>query len=423
MSERSKATRRAARLELDAGVAGALHDRLPLLAERTVTAITAEVPSYSGTLTGQMREKIETAVQIALGTFLQLIGRSQGNDPSTPLVGALEAAYALGSGEARSGRSMDALLAAYRVGARVSWREMSTTTVQGGLSAATVAQFAELLFAYIDELSAASVAGHADELASAGRARRRNLERLTQRLLAGEPEEVLLRSAESADWPPPQTLTVVLLPRANLRATLARLHPHTLESGDDPPAGGAGEDTAVLLVPDTHGDRRRQLARVLHGRRAVLGPARPWAQVASSYQRAVRALSLGLRPADNGPALDTEEHLAELVLSTDPEDSPTCAPGSWRHWRRCRPAPPTGSPRRCAPGCCTRAGATTSPPASSCTRRPSATGWASSASCTASASPIRRPSSTSLSPWPSHPGPRPTRHRPDRTRPLRVIAR
>ncbi|MFY1593333.1 PucR family transcriptional regulator [Micromonospora sp. WMMD737] len=319
MSERSEATRRAARLELDARVAGALHDRLPLLAERTVTAITAEVPSYSGALTGQMREKIETAVQIALGTFLQLIGRSQGGDPSTPLVGALEAAYALGSGEARSGRSMDALLAAYRVGARVSWREMSTTTVQGGSSAATVAEFAELMFAYIDELSAASVAGHADELASAGRARRRNLERLTQRLLAGEPEEALLRSAERADWPPPQTLTVVLLPRANLRAALARLHPHTLESGDDLPAGGAGEDLAVLLVPDTHGERRRQLARVLHGRRALLGPARPWALVASSYQRAVRALSLGLRPADDGPALDTEEHLAELVLSTDPE--------------------------------------------------------------------------------------------------------
>jgi hypothetical protein len=319
VSERFEATRRAAHLELDARVAGALRDQLPLLAERTVTAITAEVPSYSGTLTGQMREKIETAVQIALGTFLQLIERSESADPSTPLVDALEAAYALGSGEARSGRSMDALLAAYRVGARVSWREMSTTTVRGGLSAATVAEFAELMFAYIDELSAASVAGHADELASAGRARRRNLERLTQRLLAGEPEEVLLRSADRADWPPPQTLTVVLLPRANLRAALALLHPHTLESGDDLPAAGAGEELAVLLVPDTHGDRRRQLARVLHGRRAVLGPARPWTRVASSYQRAVRARSLGLRPAAEGAALDTEEHLAELVLSTDPE--------------------------------------------------------------------------------------------------------
>lgn len=319
MSERSEATRRAAHLELDGRVAGALRDRLPLLAERTVTAITAEVPSYSGTLTGQMRDKIENAVQIALGTFLQLLERSHGADPSTPLVPALEAAYTLGSGEARSGRSVDALLAAYRVGARVSWREMSTIAVRGGLPAATVAEFAELMFAYIDELSAASVAGHADELASAGRARRRNLERLAQQLVTGAAEDVLLRSAERADWPPPQTLTVILLPRANLRPALALLPAQTLESGDDLPGDGPGEELAVLLVPDTHGDRRRQLTRTLRGRRAVLGPARPWTRVTYSWQRATRALALGLRPGDDGAPLDTEAHLAELLLGMDPE--------------------------------------------------------------------------------------------------------
>ncbi|QGN49149.1 PucR family transcriptional regulator [Micromonospora sp. WMMD558] len=319
MADRSEATRRAAGLALDEGVARGLRDRLPLLAERTVTAITAEVPSYSGTLTGQMRDKIETAVQIALGNFLQLLERSHATDPSTPLVPALEAAYALGSGEARSGRSMDALLAAYRVGARVSWREMSTIAVRGGLPAVTVADFAELMFAYIDELSAASVAGHADELASAGRARRRNLERLTQQLVTGAAEDVLLRSAERADWPPPQTLTVVLLPRANLRAALALLPAQTLESGDDLPGAAVGEELAVLLVPDAHGDRRRQLTRTLHGRRAVLGPARPWTRVTYSWQRATRALALGLRPADDGPPLDTEAHLAELLLGMDPE--------------------------------------------------------------------------------------------------------
>ncbi|PWU50329.1 transcriptional regulator [Micromonospora sp. S4605] len=319
MTEGTRATYRAARLELDERVADALRDRLPLLAERTVAAITAEVPSYSGALTGQMRAKIANAVQIALGTFLQLIERPRTADPSTPLVPALEAAYALGSGEARSGRSMDALLAAYRVGARVSWREMAATTVEGGLAAATVAEFAELMFAYIDELSAASVAGHSDELASAGRARRRNLERLTQQLLAGEPEEVLLRSAERADWPPPQTLTVVLLPRANLRSALALLDEHTLESPEDLPTAEPDAELAVLLVPDAHGDRRRQLARVLHGRRAVLGPARPWTRAAYAYQRAGRAHALGIEhPADGAP-LDTEQHLAELLLGTDPE--------------------------------------------------------------------------------------------------------
>ncbi|MFJ8207254.1 PucR family transcriptional regulator [Micromonospora chalcea] len=309
---------RAAHLNLDAGMAATLRDRLPMVAERTVSAITAEVPDYSGALTGAMRAKIENAVRIALGTFLQLIEGTQAFDPSTPLAPALEAAYALGSGEARSGRSMDALLAAYRVGARVAWREVSTTTVRSGLAAETVAEFAELMFAYIDELSAASVAGHADELASAGRMRRRSLERLTQQLLAGEPEESLRRSAERADWPPPQTLTVVLLPRRHLRAVLALLSPHTLESGEDLPGMNPVEELAVLLVPDMHGGRRRQLTRLLHGHRAVLGPARPWHRVAASYQRATRALALGLGEPDAGP-VDTERHLATLLLSVDPE--------------------------------------------------------------------------------------------------------
>ncbi|MFG1740838.1 PucR family transcriptional regulator [Micromonospora chalcea] len=309
---------RAAHLNLEAGMAETLRERLPMVAERTVSAITAEVPDYSGALTGAMRAKIENAVRIALGTFLQLIEGTQAFDPSTPLAPALEAAYALGSGEARSGRSMDALLAAYRVGARVAWREVSTTTVRSGLAAATVAEFAELMFAYIDELSAASVAGHADELASAGRMRRRSMERLTRQLLAGEPEESLRRSAERADWPPPQTLTVVLLPRRHLRAVLALLSPHTLESGEDLPGMNPVEELAVLLVPDMHGGRRRQLTRLLHGHRAVLGPARPWHRVAASYQRATRALALGLGEPDAGP-VDTERHLATLLLSMDPE--------------------------------------------------------------------------------------------------------
>lgn len=319
MAESSGTTHRATRLELDQRVARELRDRLPQVAGRTVTAITAEVPSYSGTLTGHMRDKIENAVQIALGTFLQLLERSQASDPSTPLVPALEAAYALGSGEARSGRSVDALLAAYRVGARASWREMAAATVAIGLPAATVAEFAELMFAYIDELSAASVAGHADELASVGRARRRNLERLTEQLLVGEPEDVLVRSAERAGWPVPQTLTVALLPQAKLRGALALLDEHTLESSEEPPAGEPGEETAVLLVPDAHGDRRRQLARVLQGRHAVLGPARPWHRASSSYRRVTRVVALGIAHPEDGEPLDTDRHLAELLLSADVE--------------------------------------------------------------------------------------------------------
>src|ERR671916_2882743 len=102
---------------------------------------------------------------------------------------------------------MDALLAAYRVGARVAWRHMARSGVRAGLTAEQLARFAELVFAYIDQLSAASAAGHSDELATSGRVRERYLERLANHLLGGGDIDDLVAAAERADWTPPRTLT------------------------------------------------------------------------------------------------------------------------------------------------------------------------------------------------------------------------
>ena len=88
-----------------------------------------------------MGDNIEAAVQMALAGFLLASG-SRDSDPSTPHGPTLEGAYALGRGEARSGRSMDALLAAYRVGARVAWREMADAATKAGVAASTMARFA-----------------------------------------------------------------------------------------------------------------------------------------------------------------------------------------------------------------------------------------------------------------------------------------
>src|SRR4051812_6167930 len=90
-------------LALDAAVVSSLRARLPAIAAHAVAAITAEVPGYAGALTGQMGATIAEAVQTALGAFLRLAEQARESDPSTPLQGALEGAYALGRGEARSG--------------------------------------------------------------------------------------------------------------------------------------------------------------------------------------------------------------------------------------------------------------------------------------------------------------------------------
>ncbi|OQR59667.1 transcriptional regulator [Streptomyces maremycinicus] len=295
----SHATRRASELALDETTVTAIRAALKTTADEVVQAIIDEVPPYANALSGHMGATIRRAVRTALGHYLDLAsGNATGGD-------AGDAAYELGRGEVRDGRSMDALLSAYRVGARVAWRCLAAGAVPAGLPAAEVAKFAELTFAYIDELSAASAAGHADELAARGRAHERHLEHLARDLLAGASPDALLASAQRAGWQPPVSLTAVLLPAAQARHAYRALDDQSTLVLDDLP-----DATGVLLVPDAD---RSHLLRQLTDRTAVVGPARPWTRAAASYARAVRARSL------SADIRDTEDHLPELVLSADVE--------------------------------------------------------------------------------------------------------
>lgn len=287
-----------------------LRQALPAVAAQTVEAITAGVPAYAKAFAGELGPRIEQAVQAALGTFLNLVSRSAGAAPDSPLAPALEAAYALGRGEARNGRSLDALLAAYRLGARVAWRELAAISVRAGHGSETIAHFAELVFAYIDELSAASVTGHAEELAISGRVRRRHLERLAQALVAGEPAQVITVAAERAEWAPPQTLTAVLVPEPAARSVVDLLDARTLQVAEAGP-----DEASVLLVPDAQGPSRAHLMRLLAGRGAVVGPPRPWLQARESLDRAVRTSRFA--PPGGAAVVDTEAHLVPLVLTAD----------------------------------------------------------------------------------------------------------
>ena len=377
------------RLTLDPRLLDLLRRRLPEVATHTINAVTDEVPSYAGAFGGPMGDNIENAVQMALAGFLRLAARGRMTDAGTPLSPALEGAYALGRGEARSGRSADALLSAYRVGARVAWRELAETAVEAGVPADMLASFAELVFAYIDELSAASVAGHADELETTGRVRQRYLDRLALGLLRGDPADALIAAAERADWQPPKTLTAVVLANAQVRPVLGLLDPRTLSAVGEPVS--LPEGVSVLLVPDAGGRARARLLRTL-SRRASRG--RSGAAVARR-ECVVRARDPGPEPPHRRRDVRHRGAPGRPDPGRRPRGGqPTCATGcSSRSPRSGRP-PARSSPRPSAPGCSTKVGATTSRPRSSCTRRPCATGWASSASCTATGSTTRPPSAT-----------------------------
>ncbi len=307
---------RARALGLAPEVIAALHAQLPDVAARTIAAVTAEVPQYADTLSREMATGIAAGVEMALAAFLRLAAGTGEQDPDAAIGAAVTGAYELGRVEARSHRSVDALLSAYRVGARVAWQDQADTAVRHGVPAATVADFAALVFAYIDELSAASVAGHTAELAATGRVRARHLAELGQGLLAGEPADVLLTRAERAQWAPPSTLTAVLLPAARVHDATALVDARTLVLSDDLSDGPVPAQTGVLLVPDA-APGRTDLFGQLRGRAAIVGPARPWTKVSSSFDRAVRALALAR--LDRDAPVDTEDRLTGLVVSADPD--------------------------------------------------------------------------------------------------------
>jgi hypothetical protein len=312
-------------LRLSTPVLDAMRVDLPVVAEQVVAAVIAEVPAYSEPFRGSMGRNIETAVATALTGFLESLA---GAEPSADRVQqVLDAAYRLGEGEARSGRSMDALAAAYRIGTHRAWDVLSEIAVDYGVPSADIARFAGLVFDFLDQLSAVSVAGHAGQLAQDDRLRERHRTAAAHALLAGQPEDQIREIAERADWPVPEQLIAVVVPRSTAPTVRAQLDPDTLELDADITALSDWPHHLVLLVPAgaagaAERTARRAVLDAVAQADAVVGPARPWMEARSSLERAVRVLRLRAGGGSDeglalGGAIDTELHLADVVLTAD----------------------------------------------------------------------------------------------------------
>jgi hypothetical protein len=300
---------------LDRALAATLEPQLPALADELIVAIGRAVPEYRRPLEGAFGRGLRAGVRRSLQQFVDLIGRPGEVSPASR-----EIYRELGRGEQRSGRTLDALQAAYRVGARLSWRRLSALARDRGADAETVALLAESIFAYIEEVSASSVEGYAQAQAELAGERERRRRRLV-RLLVGEQDGTgdldLHTAATEAGWQLPARLAVLVGDHADA----ARLS--TLIG--DGAIGARLEEITCVLVPGD-GERRageieRALARVGEQgpRHAALGPTLPTGEASVSFARARETLALaraGIVPAD-GLAI-ASEHLLSLLLHRDP---------------------------------------------------------------------------------------------------------
>ena len=301
----------AIQVRLSASAIAAMKERLPEVSADIVAAVVSEVPPYRRAFSGPMGETIQAAVALALEGFLDRLARHATGVPSSTDA-VRQGSYDLGRGEARSGRSTDALLSAYRVGMRVAWSALSEAGVAAGLTADQMAAFADGVFAYIDELSALSVAGHNDELETTGRVAERLRERLARLVLTDAPADAIATAARRAEWPEPSTLTALVVAPAEVRSTVTALGPvgtRSLVVTED--LADLPEDLVVMLVPDA---RRPQLRLNLRRLPVALGPARPWLRASESFRIALRAAAL--RAA--AEFIDAEDHMATLLLQGDP---------------------------------------------------------------------------------------------------------
>jgi hypothetical protein len=291
-----------AQATLSAPSADALRRTLPGLADQIVDAIASEVPDYARPMEGRFGETVRFGVQVALNRFVDLlVGKASREFGDTY--------RRLGAGEYKQGRTLDALLSAYRVGARVAWRRFVDAGTHAGFPADALYDLGEAMFAYIDEISAESAAGFAEAQSEAAGETQRRRRRLL-RLLVQEPAadaEAVRTAANAAGWALPRMLAAVVAAETDQPEGLAAARGEAGPSEEvadgiaarlarrlGPGAVGAAVGgLAVVLMPDPEGPgRRKALESALHGDLAALGPAVAWPEAAASLRRAEAAFRL-----------------------------------------------------------------------------------------------------------------------------------
>jgi sugar diacid utilization regulator len=284
---------------------------------------------------GEFGQMVRLGVEVAFNRFVDLLA-----DPDPDATESRRTYVDLGRGEFHSGRSLDALLAAYRVGARLAWRRFVEAGVAGGLSPDAIYALGEAIFAYIDELSAESAEGYAEEqTAAAGESERRR--RRLVRLLTQEPpagQEAIRTAAANAAWMLPRGGIAALVAateqdgspgEALLDSIAARLARRLGEGA----IGGEAFGAAMVIVPDPDAPgRRRRLEAAAEEHLLALGPTVDWTQGAVSARRAIatqrlagagRLMTRAVSAAEEGRGrrgalVIADDHLAELLIAADP---------------------------------------------------------------------------------------------------------
>jgi hypothetical protein len=289
-----------------AQLAAMMQPELPDLAREIISEIRARIPEYARPMDGPYGHVLQVAVQRALASFFDWVA-----DPAAPLDRRDHMCRMLGQYEAREGRSLDSLQAAYRIGVHVSWRRVMSVGLRSGAPSTVMSWLADAGLAYMDELASLSLQGYREATAQSGQSQQDWRRRLLRLILEWPPApaRAISELAEIVGWPVPEEVTLVALePGPDCG----------LELPDDALRDLGGAQPHLLLPGTIDSGEREALADALAGRQSAVGLSVPLTEAPHSLRWAQRALALSRAGIiDAGPVTFCEDYLVELWLLAD----------------------------------------------------------------------------------------------------------
>ncbi|HEX4755963.1 MAG TPA: helix-turn-helix domain-containing protein [Candidatus Dormibacteraeota bacterium] len=286
-----------------------------IIARRMTRRIAAEInlPAQFRSI-GYLR-LVTGACRDALRTLVRLLRDGRGLRTAD-----LQRLGNMGAQQAEMGVPLEVLLAAYRLAARVVWRELIGESA--GLEAlprATVIAVTGQVLEYLDEISGAVGSAYLETRERLMRRRDLDRDRLLQRLVAGDatPEFRRLAAAAELDLQPPYNVLACAVASAAAEGSLERaLRERSVLLVADQPG------TWIVLVPG-----RERVAQVLGDPRSSLADEVCWGigpvavtleDIAESARRAREALHVGLRLDPTERVWDDAAVGIFATLATDP---------------------------------------------------------------------------------------------------------
>ena len=293
------------------------------------------------------RMSLRIATEIPLGEYFRSVGYlrlllkacRQGvdalirnlHDGRRPHPAELAALGAAGARQAEMDVPLEVLLAAYRLAAKMIWREVvDEATRVGGLDPQTVVALTEQVLEYLDDISAAVGSAYLARREEVVRRRDRERDNLLRRLLAGDAGSEVRRLAVTAGLelsPPYRALAVW---DAGIDG-LDRLVSTVWRSAA--PLTVAEEPGRWVVLVDAAADVERLVADALasstagpDGRRVSIGigpVAATLEEVGAAATRARRALNAGRRLDPEGRAFDDRDLSVVAALAEHPDEART----------------------------------------------------------------------------------------------------